>query len=49
MCQRVTGSFRVVSMGGGAFNLLKMRQIDAESAKDAESHLPGLSKSLAVL
>jgi len=49
MCQRVSGSFGAISMGGGAFNLLKMGQIGPECAKDAENRLPGLPKSLSVL
>jgi hypothetical protein len=49
MSLRVTGSFRVLSMGGAAFNLLKTRQTGTKSADDAEGGLAELPKSLSVL
>jgi hypothetical protein len=44
----VTGSFRGVRMGGGAFNLLKMVHNGPESAKQLKISLAGLLKLLSI-
>jgi hypothetical protein len=49
MSPRVTGSFRVLNMGGAAFNLLKTGRTGAKSADDAEGGVAELPKSLSVL